>query len=258
MNPRLPISRDSEAGKLPRQQENEFLAAASKVFRTAFPNSERAGCPSQTALRSVARKECEAGEGERILEHMTCCSVCFGEYEALLRKERVSRSLKLLTLCAALVITIGAAIWFNTFRGAPTVRPSEPSIVQNAPSPTSTPPKPVEVATVDLRNQSAVRGESGSNSAAVVVASLAAQPLDLSIYLPIGSEEARYEVAILRAEGNPLVAMSGSATLQNRRVTMQLRTDLTGLAPGRYLLGVRKGSFQWAYYPIALEARKGK
>jgi len=86
VNPRLPISRDSEAGKLPRQQENEFLGAASKVFRTAFPNSERAGCPSQTALRSVARKECEAGEGERILEHMTCCSVCFGEYEALLRK----------------------------------------------------------------------------------------------------------------------------------------------------------------------------
>ena len=257
MNPRLPISRDSEAGKLPRQQENEFLAAASKVFRTAFPNSERAGCPTQAALRSVARKECEAGEGERILEHMTCCSVCFGEYEAFLRKERVSRSLKLLTLCAALVITIGAAIWFNTFRGAPTVRPSEPSIVQKAPPQTPAPPTPVEIATIDLRNQSAVRGETGSTSGAVVV-TLPAQPLNLSIYLPIGSEEARYDVAILRAEGNPLVTVSGWATLQNRRVIMRLRTDLTGLAPGRYLLGVRKGSFQWAYYPIALEARHGK
>ena len=257
MNPRLPISRDSEAGKLPRQQENEFLAAASKVFRTAFPNSERVGCPSQTALRSVARKQCEAGEGERILEHMTCCSACFGEYEALLRKERVSRSLKLLTLCAALVITIGAAIWFNVFRGAPTVRPSEPSIVQKAPAPTPAPPKPVEVATVDLRNRSAVRGENGSTSE-VVVASLPAQPLDLSIYLPIGSEEGQYEVAILRDADNPLVAVGGSATLQNRKMTLQLRTDLTGLTPGRYLLGVRKASFRWAYYPIALEARNGK
>ena len=92
----------------------------------------------------------------------------------------------------------------------------------------------------------------GPTSGDVVVASLPARPLDLSIYLPIGSEEGRYEVAILRAEGNPLVAVGGSATLQNRKVTLQLRTDLTGFAPGRYLLGVRKGNFRWAYYPIAL------
>lgn len=111
---------------------------------------------------------------------------------------------------------------------------------------------PVAIATVDLRNRSAIRGETDLTSGVLVVASLPAQPLDLSIYLPIGSEEARYDVAILRAEDNPLVTVSGSAILQNRRVTMQLRTDLTGLAPGRYLLGVRKKSFQWAYYPIAL------
>ena len=252
MNRRLPVSRDSEAGKLPRQQEQEILAAASKVFRTAFPNSERAGCPAQTTLRSVVRKRCEAGEGERILEHLTCCSTCFREYENLLRKEKVSRNLKLLTLCAALVITIGAAIWFNGFRSAPAVRPSEPLVVQNAPPPTPAPPTRVEIATVDLRNRSAVRGETGSTSGDVVVASLPAQPLDLTIYMPIGSEEGRYEVAILRDEGNPLVPGGGSATLQNRKVTMQLRIDLTGLAPGRYLLGVRKASYRWAYYPIAL------
>jgi len=183
---------------------------------------------------------------------MTCCSACFGEYEALLRKERVSRNLQLLTLCAVLVITIGAAIWFNTFRVAPTVRPTEPVIVQKAPPPTPTTPTRVEIATVDLRNRSTVRGETGSTSSDVVAASLPARSLDLTIYLPIGSEEGRYQVAILRAEDNPLVAVGGSATIQNRKVTMQLRIDLTGLAPGRYLLGVRKGNFRWAYYPIAL------
>jgi hypothetical protein len=203
-------------------------------------------------LLSVVRKRCEAGKGERILEHLTCCSTCFGEYEDLLRKEKVSRNLKLLTLCAALVITIGAAIWFHGFRGASPVRPSEPLIVQEAPPATPTPPARVEIAAVDLRNRSAVRGETGSTSGDVVVASLPAQPLDLTIYMPIGSEEGRYEVAILSAEGNPLVPGDGSATLQNRKVTMQLRIDLTGLAPGRYLLGVRKASYRWAYYPIAL------
>jgi hypothetical protein len=252
VNRRLPFSRDSEAGKLPRQQEQEILAAASKVFRTAFPNSERAGCPPPITLLSVVRKRCAASEGERILEHMTCCSACFGEYEGLLRKERVSRTLRVLALCAALLITVGAAIWFNGFRGASPVRPSEPLTVQKAPPPTPVPPTPVQIATVDLRNRSTVRGETGPTSGDLVVASLPAQPLDLTIYMPIGSEESRYEVAILRAEGNPLVAVGGSATLQNRKVTMQLRIDLTGLAPGRYLLGVRKSNFRWAYYPIAL------
>jgi hypothetical protein len=169
-----------------------------------------------------------------------------------LRKEKVSRNLKLLTLCAALVITIGAAIWFNGFRGASPVRPSEPLIVQEAPPATPTPPRPLEVAIVDLRNRSPVRGESSTSSGDIVVASLPAQPLDLSIYLPIGSEEGRYDVAILHAEGNSLVAMSGSATLQNRKVTLRLRTDLTGFVPGRYLLGVRKANFRWTYYPLAL------
>ena len=251
MNRRLQVSRDSEAGKLPRQQEHEILAAASKVFRKAFPNSERAGCPAQTALRSVVRKRCEAGEGERILEHITCCSACFGEYEGILRKEKVAKNLKLLTLCATLVITIGAAIWFKALRDAPIVSPSAPVIVQ-APPPTPVPPKPFEVATVDLRNRSAVRGENGAPADDVVVASLPAQPVDLSVYLPIGSEEGRYEVAILRAGNNPLIAIGGSATLQNRKITLQLRTDLTGFTPGRYLLGVRKGNFRWAYYPIAV------
>jgi hypothetical protein len=251
VNRRLPFSRASEAGKLPRQQEQEILAAASKVFRTAFPNSERAGCPPPITLLSVVRKRCEAGESERIFEHMTCCSACFGDYEALLRKERVSRNLQLLTLCAVLVITIGAAIWFNVFRSAPAVRPSEPLVVQKAPPPAPAPPTPVEIATVDLRNRSTVRGETGSTSE-VVVASLPAQPLDLSIFLPIGSEEGQYEVAILRAGNNPLLAIGGSATLQNRKISLQLRADLTGFAPGRYLLGVRKASFRWAYYPIAV------
>ena len=158
----------------------------------------------------------------------------------------------MLTLCAVLVITIGTVIWFNVFRSAPAGRPSEPLVVQKAPPPTPAPPTPVEIATVDLRNRSTVRGETGSTSGDVVVASIPAQRLDLTIYLPIGSEEGRYQVAILRAEGNPLVAEGGSATLQNRKVTLQLRTDLTGFAPGRYLLGVRKGSFRWAYYPIVL------
>ena len=186
-----------------------------------------------------------------MLEHLTCCSPCFTEYERLLRSDRLSKNLKILALCASLLITVGLAVWFYAFRGEPGLRPPEPVIVQKEPPPQA-PPTPFEVALVDLRNRSPVRGEPGSPSDRSVVASLPTRRLDLSVYLPIGSEEGHYEIQILREAETPLVALRGSATLKDHNVVLRLRSDLTGLDPGRYLLGLRKANFRWTYYPIAL------
>jgi hypothetical protein len=73
------------------------------------------------------------------------------------------------------------------------------------------------------------------------------------VYQPIGSEEGQYEIQILREVDTPLLTVSGSARIEDRNVILRLKADLTGLTPGRYLLGVRKGSFRWMYYPIAAE-----
>ena len=237
--------------KLSRRREQEFIAAAARVLRTGFPNPERTGCPPQEGLQSVARKERGSVESQNILEHLTCCSECFTEYEGLLRKERVSKSLRILALCASLLITVGLAVWFYAFRGESGLQPPKPVIVQKEPPPQA-PPTPFQVALVDLRNRSPVRGEQGSPSDSTVVASLPTRRLDLSVYLPIGSEEGQYEIQILREAETPLVALSGSATLKDHNVVLRLRTDLTGLDPGRYLLGLRKGNFRWTYYPIAV------
>lgn len=237
--------------KLPRRREQEFIAAAARVFRTGFPNPERTGCPTQGGLQSVARKERGSVESQNILEHLTCCSQCFAEYEGLLRKERASKSLRILALCASLLITVGLAVWFYAFRGAQGIRQPKPVIVQKEPR--QAPPTPFEVALVDLRNRSPVRGEQGSSSDSTVVASLPTRRLDLSVYLPIGSEEGQYEIQILRATQNPLVTLSGSGTLKDHNVVLRFRADLAGFAPGRYLLAVRKGNFRWTYYPIALK-----
>ncbi len=85
-----------------------------------------------------------------------------------------------------------------------------------------------------------------------MLASLPARPLELSVYFPIGSEEDRYELQILKTAGAPLVTLTGSAARENRDVVLRLRTDLTGLAPGRYLLGLRKANFRRAYYPVTV------
>jgi hypothetical protein len=73
------------------------------------------------------------------------------------------------------------------------------------------------------------------------------------VYLPIGSKEGQYEVQILREAETPLVTGRGSATFEDRNVVLRLKADLTGLTPGRYLLGVRKGSFRWMYYSISTQ-----
>jgi len=248
VNPRVPNSQALEG--LPRRQEADLIAAAARIFRTGFPNPERSGCPSQAALQSAAKRGSSA-ENEGVLEHLTSCSPCFMQYEQFLQKERVSKNLRLLALCASVLITIGLGAWFFASSGTPTNRPPEPKIVQKETPPAQPPPVQYEIAVVDLRNRSSVRGEQPSTSDEVV-ATLPTRPLDLSVYLPIGSDAGQYEIRIAREAQSPLVNARGSATLENRIMVMRTRADLTGLSPGRYLLGVRKGEFRWMSYTVIL------
>lgn len=249
MNPRAPNSQALE--RLPRRQEADLVAAAARIFRTGFPNPERTGCPSQVALQSAAKRGRNSAENDGVLEHLTSCSPCFVEYERLLAKDRVSKNLKLLALCASVLIAVSFGLWFFASSGEPTIRPPEPKIVQKETPPAPPPPVQYQVAVVDLRNRSSVRGEQPSTSDEVV-ATLPTRPLDLSVYLPIGSEMGQYEIRIAREADTPVVTASGSATLENRVVVVRSRADLTELQPGRYLLGVRKGDFRWTYYAITL------
>ena len=253
MNRRFRMSPTSTPEGLPPQREAQLIAAAARVFRTGFPNTDRSGCPTQETLQSVSGKTSGAVESETVLEHLTCCSPCFAEYERLLRRDRLSKNLKVLALCASLLISVGLAVWFYAFSGKQGLRPPEPTIVQKAPAPPQTPPTQFEVALVDLRNRSPVRGEQQPGPTETLVASLPTRRLDLSVYLPIGSEEGRYEIRIVREAQTPLLTVGGATTLENRNVVLRLRTDLSGFAPGRYLLAVRKANFNWTYYPIALK-----
>ncbi len=252
MNSETPASGMSTGEGLSRKQEAQLIAAAARVFRTGFPNPERSGCPSREALQALARKNLGDADSEMVFEHLTCCSPCFSEYENLLRKERLSKQLKMLALCASVLITVGVAVWYYVRPVQERPPQPEPTIVQQPPAPQPAPPIQYEVAVVDLRNRSPVRGEQQPGQAEPVVASLPTKPLDLSVYLPIGSEEGRYEMQILRDPDRPLVSLTESAIFENRNVVLRIRTDLTGLAPGRCLLGLRRANFRWSYYPVAL------
>ena len=231
--------------------EAQLLAAAARIFRTDFPNAERTGCPTRDALQSVARKVAGDSESRNAIDHVTCCSPCFAEYERLLHREKVWRSTKLLALCATLLITAGLATWFYAFRADRSQRAPEPTVVKEGPAPRQAAPIEFEVAVLDLRNRSPVRGDRQPDPADDV-ASLPARRLELAVYLPIGSEEGEYEMQILRDADSPLLIQKGTASLRDQNVVVQIKTDLTGISSGRYLLRLRRGTFGWRYYPVAV------
>jgi hypothetical protein len=247
VNTRRPNSPESAISGLSRETEARLIAAAARVFRTGFPNAERSGCPPREALKAVARKR-PTVETDGVLEHLTCCSPCFAQYEQFLANERSSKSLRLLALCASVVLTVGLAVWFFASRTAPIL--PEPQIAK----PITPPPPPkieYQLASIDLRNRAPVRGEQ-SATADAVVATLRRQPLDLRVYLPVGSESGDYHFQIGREAAAPIISTSGTAKLENRSVILRIQADLRDLAPGRYILGIRKGSFRWMYYPLTV------
>ena len=248
MKPRVPISATGASEKLPPRVEADLVAAAARLFRSGFPNAERTGCPPREALLSAARNAASDVESRNVLDHLTCCSPCFVEYERLVRKDRLSKKFKLLALCASVLLAVGTAIWFYAASSASDRRQPSPIVVEKERSPRV---PPVETAVLDLRNRSSVRGDRQpptSND----VATLWARRLDLSVYLPIGSEEGEYEMQIFREAAKPLFSQTGTATLVDQDVVVRMRTDLTSLEPGRYILGLRRGGFTWRYYPVTL------
>jgi hypothetical protein len=168
-----------------------------------------------------------------------------------MRRENVWRHTKLLALCASVLITVGLAIWFYASRGVHGLRIPESTVVQKEPVPRQAVPNEFEMAVLDLRNRSPVRGDqqpAPSNDSA----SLPTRRLELTLYLPIGSERGEYEMQILREAETPLVSQKGNAALEDHNVVVRIRADLTGLDSGRYLLRLRRASYSWRYYPVAL------
>ena len=245
------MSATSSSEKFSSQMEAQLLAAAARILRTDFPNAERTGCPVGAALRSVARKAAGDGESRNVLDHLTCCSPCFVEFERLLHREKVWKSTKLLALCATLLITAGLATWFYGFRAGGNQREPEPPVAKEGPLPRQIVPDEFAVAVLDLRDRSPVRGDQ-QPTPNDDVATLPARRLELSVYLPIGSEEGDYEMQILRDPDSPLVTKTGTASLRDQNVVVTIRADFTGVSSGRYLLRLRRETFGWRYYAVTV------
>jgi hypothetical protein len=212
-----------------RGTEQELMQALSSVTRKEWPVQKRGICPAVPDLRRFATGRCNPVQRDQLLAHLGTCDRCIGVLRKMHERSILIRRASLvLTVAAAAVLAV--ALWATLNRSS-----SSSSVI----------------ATVDLRLVSPTRGVENNNSAAAVPAGRNAGRL--RIILPIGSE-GKYECQILGApQSVSLLRASGEAHLENHDVVLDLPVKLGKLAPGRYLLALRRASSEWVYYKLFLE-----
>jgi hypothetical protein len=238
---RLP---DSYRDKLlPGITEEEFLGAAREYIKAAYPNPDRKGCPGRNRLTILARRKQPPLNEE--LDHIATCSPCFAEYHAI--RKAWKRTLALVVrIAVAAAVTAAVFSGFLFFRHHPTFVPHLPADSAEMAKGTR------QKRTIDLRSYEKVRGESAPQRSASPV-TFERSSLDLTIQLPIGSEEGRYAFDLFNSNGVLQFEVLGDAVIKDYITTAQVPFDLRNLAPGRFMLTIRRTTrFAATSYPVEI------
>jgi hypothetical protein len=224
----------------PDQIFEEFRDVVQQTILTGFPNPERKGCVGSSALQELANRPRPVRDAA--WEHVTHCSPCYREF--LEFRARVKQARRRLVVRRRLVISGAAAI---VIAGAITTyevtHRGNQSPMQNV--------TPYQAAALDLKDRSVARGDAGHAPRTEPLV-LPPRPLDLTIYLPIGSEPGTYQVQLLKKIDEPLMTVAGEARVEHGNTVLRARIDLTHVASGAVLIGLRQPPSDWTYYPVTI------
>jgi len=218
---------------------------ARSYLSDAFPNPERAGCPTDDALQLMATRPSESDAS--ISEHLTCCSPCFNAYMGHLAKSRakirkvtwIKRSAAALGVAAVLAIV--SYLFFAKHRGETIIAPRNqaPTIAPEKPDQTQTAASYVPVL-IDLSGASPTRGSKQSATRPVAQVIPSGSPVALSVRLPLGSEERVYRVSLTLRQ-QVVWSASSQAHRENGDTLLQLHADFRDVSSGSYRLRVSSG-----------------
>jgi hypothetical protein len=263
MSPQKPIK------MLSQREEKELLRSGEDVLRSEFPNPERLGCPRTEILRTLASRSqsLSLSDRNRYLDHMTCCSPCFSEFGAFVDEARHRKRLAVVGLCAVLVLTLGLAAWLTVTQWRS--KPSD-SITHKPPS-TEPERKPKEEKTpkpgpqdqrqeiarqqpepqiyrdvvLDVRDQAVARGETPKLQKKYPT--IPRGILNLSIYLPFGSEPGKYQLTIYQDPAKPLLSTTRIATIRQGKTIIRIKVDTSQISPGTYIMEARADGWTSGY-----------
>lgn len=215
----MPNSGQPPNQKFEAQDELDYL------FANASPNPNREGCPSRDELVRISRLETPMGDA--VYTHIVRCSPCFREMRALQQASAQRRRTRIWTVAAAAVVAlIVGALWWIT--GSP----RDPAVV---------------AVTIDLRSFAVMRGDTLLPPPEPVAIPRAR--LDVTIFLPLGTEPGTYEVQLRDRSSSRQVMAVGEADFVELVTTLRARLNASALPAGFYYLEFRRTGGIWRSAP---------
>jgi hypothetical protein len=181
-----------------------------------------------------------------IIDHIGACSPCFIQYWSYRRRRKHRRTAQILFF----TLGIAAAIGLLTSRdrsGFQTHSAEEEKVTKGAAT-----QQEYHQLVFDLQSRSVSRGDEPRAARLDGELRLPRALVLLVIYLPIGSEDGRYEIQLQRSE-QPSLLEHGQAQLRDRIERLEVKLDTSGLRPGNYLLRLRHVESGWTEYPVQIE-----
>jgi hypothetical protein len=223
-----------------RRTEKRLVKMAGDAVAGDCPNPERIGCPNSDAVDAVVGRCLAFPDFDNVVDHIATCAPCFDEYNRRRLRRRLRNVSAVVVGCAALLV-LGL---FLKYGPAKQPRPKE-AVAKQAPA-------TVLTATLDYRNWTAERsGQSQPRPAETP--HLARAQLDLTIDLPIGTEDAVYTVQFGSDNNKPVAQAVGSATWDGTTEVLRIRTDLRNVPAGAYGVAIRSADSSLRLYPVILE-----
>lgn len=249
------------------RQSKEFLAFARSYLSDAFPNADRQGCPPDESLQSLAANPSESQAA--ITEHIASCSPCFRRYSELLTDVQLqrtadrafswkrifgwSRTHPLLVgavLACALFIAIGVRLLWTRFSV-----PNPPPLETHQPHNPTSPVNPVVAylpLSLDLTNISPIRGSKPPTTGSQRRVRVLGSPLDLTLSLPLGSEEQTYSVS-LKSAGRTFWSKSAKAHLNKGQILIRVQADFRQVPAGNYNLEIESAAGIRLIQPVSIQ-----
>lgn len=230
--------------QLTRRQERLLLKAAAAAIESDYPNAERRECPAGETVRHLAKRRIPLEATGELVDHIATCSACFDAYCRYRRQRKFARAAGTTLLATILLLSLTLVL---RHRSAYDFSPQKPIMRM--------PVAPILSATIDFRKSSPTRS-SDSESTPTGTAVLPNAVVNLTVFLPFGGEDGEYVIEVRSPSGDAIRTTSGTAKWDGTNETLTAVLDLRQLAPGNYLLALRKGEASWRSYPLVLEEKR--
>jgi hypothetical protein len=227
------------------KSQQDLFDFARAYLSEAFPNPQRTGCPQEHVLRSFARNPRQGDPS--IADHVTSCSPCFNAYTTHLEQARPEAKPSHQTSHAAWIrwslVSASIAIVLLIVVYALLMKPeNEPSTAHIPPAPihqpassAQTPASPSVRVLLDLTTAAPERGHQPRSQ--TPRRSIPAEPLELTVRLPIGSEAGMYLVS-LTSKRRTEWSSAARARIEDGEPVLNVPGDFSHIPNGTYELVV--------------------